>query len=1077
MPDLPPPLDADSFEAHARFVRSLAGELARDPDEADEVVARTFAAAIEQRPRTGTTLGGWFARVARRVVSRLRRDEVRRAARERAAARDERVESLAADPATIAARAELIERVATAFASLDEPYRTTLYHRFYDEWSVSRIAAHEGIPSDTVKTRVRRGLQRLREQLDAAHQGRRDEWRGLAILVATRGGAIVAVSKVKVAAVAAVLAAIAAVSTWQAVARANRERGAAETATARELEGARSPGAATSNGDDAPAAAPATAHRAEESIPFASGVVVDPSGAPIAGVLVVPSLVVQQFDGQWLATPLDMTSAEHDALATTAAGGRFRIAGAPRNIAGLYFFKHGLVVGEWFELSARHEENADHRVVLGPAARVHGRVVDTSTRPIAWASVGVHPQHPEGKALVAAAAEGAPAFLRSMPWSGRSTATSEDGRFEIDSVNEVPCWCWVSAAGYGSFPVQRELVERDTEFEIVLRRETAVLVDVRDAKTKEPVANARALSFDVLGTRAEELHLPYEEWLGRAWDGTRMSPPGRLTIWCERLTHDLNRPGESRALRVVVFAEGYRPAEFTILLKHGEEPPHEMVELSPREPVAMLAGAVTGAQEASIELRFDPTWISRGRDTQNSPVLATRRVGLDGGFAFHDLPPATYRLSATSPGRAPIWFDVTTPRDDVAIRFALAASLVARVVDSKGAAVAGEVVQLQSIDEQRAWCATTGPDGNARFEGLPTGGFDVVAHMPFRGESANAPPRTTSASNYLREERVTLVEGENGPIELRSLERRPVTLHFEFADGSVVADAQLFRLTADGGLVDWTYHESERLWALELRTDADGFVDVDLHPGSYELFVVDQDVRSRAQFVVPRRGEDAIEVKLAASRRFGVVRGRLVSTPGDHPIAGWKVGASVRSTDWRTSVSTAEVITDDDGRFRIDRCPIGSLLVGARDPSTDDHERLFPNVISNAKVRLDLEKDATADVTIRVPRAEDVVALSNTTLELDVTSADDGRPIPRVQVLVEGTLGDVEFGLVRRSLPCDEAGHLSLRLLGCDRYHVSLYPPELRPEDPKRWKRREVDVVPLDGVARVNVGLERYDEH
>src|SRR6185369_13974011 len=183
MADVPPPLDADAFRAHARFVKSLA----RDDDEADEVVARTFAAAVEQRPREGATLRGWFARVASRVAARLRREEVRRDARERVAARDERAEAREADPAAIAARAELIERVASAFASLDEPYRSALYRRFYDEWSFARIAAHDGVPFDTVKTRVRRGLQRLRERLDAEHRGRRDEWRALAIAVATRG--------------------------------------------------------------------------------------------------------------------------------------------------------------------------------------------------------------------------------------------------------------------------------------------------------------------------------------------------------------------------------------------------------------------------------------------------------------------------------------------------------------------------------------------------------------------------------------------------------------------------------------------------------------------------------------------------------------------------------------------------------------------------------------------------------------------------------------------------------------------------------------------------------------------------
>jgi RNA polymerase sigma-70 factor (ECF subfamily) len=1072
MADVPPPLDADAFRTHARFVKSLARELARDDDEADEVVARTFAAAVEQRPREGVTLRGWFARVGSRVVAHLRRDETRRSARERIAARDERTESRDADPAAIAARADLVERVATAFASLDEPYRATLYRRFYDDWSVARIAAHEGVPADTVKTRVRRGLQRLREQLDAAHHGRRDEWRALAIAVATRGGAIVAASKVKVAAVAAVLAAIAAVSTWQVVERANHEGGATETATARKLEGARSPVAATSTDDDARAAAAATAHRAEESTPFASGVVVDSSGAPIAGVLVVPSLVVERFDGVWHVGALDASSAADDALTTTADDGRFRIGRAPRNLAGLLFFKPGLVVAEWFDLSARAEENTDYRVVLAPAARVRGRIVDTSGRPIEFAFVQVHPDPSTSIETVAAAAEGAPRYVRGGPWQGVSVFTGADGRFEIASVNSVPCWCWISAAGYDRFPTQRKLVEHETELEIVLRRETAVLVDVRDAKTKAPVRNARALTYDSTGTRLDELHLPYEEELGGQWDGKRRSPPGRLTIHCEGRVPETNAPVATRTLKIAVFAEGYRPAELSLPLQRDTEPPHETLELEPREPVAALAGTVAGASAATLELRFDRPYTNP--DIQNSPPLARIEVGADGRFAFHDLPPATYRISGSAPGCAPIWSDVTAPRDDLSLQFAPAANLVARVVDTAGAPAPGEVVVLQSTDEQRAWQAVAGADGSARFEGLPTGTFDVLAHMPIRGQPSNAPPRTTKSDSYLRDERITLVAGDNGPIVLPKLERRSATLHFEFADGSVVADAKLFRMTEDRGPANWSWHESERLWALDLKTDGDGFVDVDLYPGTYEVTVVDGGIQSFTRFAVPRRDLGAIEIRLSAPNRFGVVRGRVVTSPGEQPIAGWSVVACPISASESSSFNTDAVTTDAEGRFRIDHCPAGPILVNARDPAKDRVRGVPLDRVTNAQTRIDLPAGGEKEITIPIPCAESS-ELPTVQLDLDVTSADDGRPIPGVQVLVTGTIGEVDHYLLQTSLPTDAEGHLRQRFPVCERYRVRLHPPEVRSDPNHGWKTREVEALPKEGVVRLSVALERGD--
>jgi RNA polymerase sigma-70 factor (ECF subfamily) len=1072
MADVPPPLDADSFREHARFVKSLARELARDDDEADEVVARTFAAAIEQRPREGATLRGWFARVASRVVAHLRRDETRRGARERIAARDERTESRDADPAGIAARAELIERVGAAFASLDEPYRATLYRRFYDEWSVARIAAHEGVPADTVKTRVRRGLQRLRERLDGAHHGRRDEWRALAIAVATRGGAIVAISKVKVAVAAAVVAMLAGALVWEFVPSRARSRDSAGAATPVGLA------AADARPDPAPAvsgpdpAATATAKRSDESPYFASGIVVDASGVPIAGVQVVPSLVVQRFDGQWIATTFDLTSAAHEALATSADDGRFRIARAPRNIAGLFFFKPGLVVGEWFELSARHEENADHRIVLGPAARVHGRVVDTSARPIAWASVAVYAERSDWTALVAAAAEGTPSFHRSTPWNGCSTATAGDGLFEIDCVNEVPCRCYVSAAGYAGFPDRHDLVERDTELEIVLRREKAVLVDVCDAKTKAPVLGARALTYDSTGTRLDELHLSYEEWLGREWDGKRNSPSGRLTIWCERLLGELTQPGATRTLKIVVFAEGYRPAELSLPLTRGAEPPHETLDLEPREPVAVLAGKVAGANAATLELRFDRPYSNP--DIQNSPPLARVEVGADGRFAFHDLPAATYRLSGSAPGCAPIWFDVTAPRDDLSLQFAPAANLVARVVDTAGAPAPGEVVVLQSTDEQRAWQAIAGADGCARFEGLPTGTFDVIAHMPARGQPSNTPPRTTKSDNYFRDERITLVAGGNGPIVLPKLERRSATLHFEFADGSPVADAKLFRLTEDRGPANWSWHESERLWALDLKTDGDGFVDVDLYPGTYEVTVVDGGIQSFTRFAMPRRDLGAVEIRLSAPNRFGVVRGRVVTSPGKMPIAGWSVVACPISANESSSFMTDAVTTDADGRFRIDRCPAGPVLVGVRNPAKDRVRGVPLDCVTNAQTRIDLPASGESEITIPIPCAESS-ELPTVQLDLDVTSADDGRPIPGVQVLVTGTIGEVDHYLLQTSLPTDAEGRLRQRFPVCERYRVRLHPPEIRSDPHGGWKTREVDALPKEGMVRLSVALERED--
>src|SRR5262249_39757503 len=156
-------------------------------------------------------------------------------------------------------------------------------------------------------------------------------------------------------------------------------------------------------------------------------------------------------------------------------------------------------------------------------------------------------------------------------WNSHFSLTDVDGLFAIDSVNEVPCWLWSSASGYhDGFPLQRELTERDTAVEIVLRRDAAALLDVRGAKTKQPIETARARAFHVLGEPADWLFLRHDESRSDVWDGLVTTVAGRLVIWCGSYTHEL-KPGATRSLKLAVFAEGYRPAELALELKQGEE--------------------------------------------------------------------------------------------------------------------------------------------------------------------------------------------------------------------------------------------------------------------------------------------------------------------------------------------------------------------------------------------------------------------------------------------------------------------------------------------------------------------------
>ncbi|MEO4054741.1 sigma-70 family RNA polymerase sigma factor [Solibacillus sp. CAU 1738] len=60
-----------------------------------------------------------------------------------------------------------------ALAQLEEKYKTALLLRFYQDYSVREIAYILDLPEGTVKTNIRRGLQRLRQLLKGAYI---DEW-------------------------------------------------------------------------------------------------------------------------------------------------------------------------------------------------------------------------------------------------------------------------------------------------------------------------------------------------------------------------------------------------------------------------------------------------------------------------------------------------------------------------------------------------------------------------------------------------------------------------------------------------------------------------------------------------------------------------------------------------------------------------------------------------------------------------------------------------------------------------------------------------------------------------------------
>jgi RNA polymerase sigma factor (sigma-70 family) len=163
-------------------MKGLARGLVRDPHRVEDLVQDAAVALLQKRSGAIRSPGSWLRGVLGKLASRARRDDERRRRREGRVATLERVTE---SPEGVLERAELRRTILDAVLALEEPYRTTVLLRFFEEKSVRAIARELGLPAATVRTRLARALERLRRRLDRLHGGDRSAW--CAVLVPLLG--------------------------------------------------------------------------------------------------------------------------------------------------------------------------------------------------------------------------------------------------------------------------------------------------------------------------------------------------------------------------------------------------------------------------------------------------------------------------------------------------------------------------------------------------------------------------------------------------------------------------------------------------------------------------------------------------------------------------------------------------------------------------------------------------------------------------------------------------------------------------------------------------------------------------
>lgn len=172
MPPPPPYALTEDLLQHAASLRKLARDLVHSPDRADDAVQETYLRALKNPPSERAGLLPWLSTVLRNVVRNHHRGERRRALREALVAPTD-----ASGPSTGdgASHAETVHRLTGALRALPEPYRTTLTQRYFADRTPTQIARSTDTPLPTVKSRLARGLDLLRRELDASTPDR--DWR------------------------------------------------------------------------------------------------------------------------------------------------------------------------------------------------------------------------------------------------------------------------------------------------------------------------------------------------------------------------------------------------------------------------------------------------------------------------------------------------------------------------------------------------------------------------------------------------------------------------------------------------------------------------------------------------------------------------------------------------------------------------------------------------------------------------------------------------------------------------------------------------------------------------------------
>jgi len=155
------------YDRHARELTARAMQILRDPGDAADVVhdvlVQVFDRAAYYAPGRGS-VGAWMSTMVRNLAIDRARSRLRRRRLETEVLAHEPLD-VAASPERRAIEAHERTDLRGAMADLPRAQRETLEGAFFEGLSYVEIAARDGVPLGTVKSRASRAMESLRSML------------------------------------------------------------------------------------------------------------------------------------------------------------------------------------------------------------------------------------------------------------------------------------------------------------------------------------------------------------------------------------------------------------------------------------------------------------------------------------------------------------------------------------------------------------------------------------------------------------------------------------------------------------------------------------------------------------------------------------------------------------------------------------------------------------------------------------------------------------------------------------------------------------------------------------------------